>query len=171
MAFMITTRPKLRKLKFHIYAEDFSNSTKGMDMLGWVKKVVTHNGREKHEKEFSEVLGIEYFISELSDSGEVVPATDRDVYYPIALLYPRQSYEHLYGLDQGTNPTRVKVFLEARDTNQLIISEPHPVRQGEADHYEFILSVPVYSKDLPQDTIEARRKFFVGFVFGYFEFY
>ncbi|MDC4227487.1 MAG: CHASE domain-containing protein [Candidatus Manganitrophus sp.] len=90
------------------------------------------------------------------------PEGTRPDYFPIEYIEPFSPNLVQFGFDIGSEPIRRQALEQARDTGQ-------PVSTGRIlllgpEEAGFSIRVPIYHNDLPQATIEERRRALIGFV-------
>ncbi|MBI3803719.1 MAG: PAS domain S-box protein [Nitrospirae bacterium] len=105
--------------------------------------------------------------SSLNQSGyptfSVHPEGDRPAYFPIEYIEPFSSpMPKQFGYDMGYDPIRRQANEQARDTGQ-------PVSTGKitlmsTQKAGFSIRVPVYHNELPQTTVDERRRALIGFI-------
>lgn len=151
---------------------EFSNFTKrlqtgdpyfGIQAVEWIPRVKATD-RAAYEAAAREDGYKEFVFTERTNQGNMVPAGDRDEYYPVYYIEPYQSNEIAFGFDLASNPTRLKALEQARDTNQQTASERITLVQEQGDSFGFLLFSPVYNKDSKVDSIESRRKNLKGLI-------
>lgn len=83
-------------------------------------------------------------------------------HYVTTMFAPEQGNESIRGLDITTQPMNLEAVLRTRDTDQVTMSAPFPLRQGNGSG--FILRLPVYAPGAVPATVEARRAAIIGSV-------
>ena len=95
--------------------------------------------------------------------GELVPAPDRPLYYPVRAVVPETSATRpVIGFDLLADPERGPAALEARDTGRTVLTPP--VRATSSGAVSFFLVKPLYRPGGPLETVAERREAHVGFV-------
>ena len=105
----------------------------------------------------------------------IKPAGERPEYFVLVYLEPMAGYEFAFGLDIGANPMAAdpKKVADAvrlqRDTGRLI-SSAQPLRVKRAkDAIYLAMRLAVYRTGAPVDTVEQRRRAYVGSVGAAFD--
>lgn len=130
--------------------------------MGWVP-IVLSGGREYYE-EMARKDGLENFtITERGPNGALIPAAQRDVYYPVYFVEPMQDNEQVLGFDLGSSPARLHAMDRARDSATVVASERIELVQSVTDSAGVLLFAPVYQTNLTKDTVESRRRHIRGY--------
>lgn len=85
-------------------------------------------------------------------------------HYVTTLFAPQSGNTVIRGLDVLTQPSNLQALLRSRDTDELAMSAPFPLRQSGRQSLGdgFILRLPVFASGAMPDTVEARRAGIVG---------
>lgn len=95
----------------------------------------------------------------------------RDEYHSILFLEPLDwRNERAIGYDMYTEKNRNKAMSRSRDTGETAMSGIVTLVQEteKAPQKGFLMYHPTYIKDKPLDTVENRRKYFIGFIYSPF---
>jgi PAS domain S-box-containing protein len=105
----------------------------------------------------------------------IKPPGDRPEYFVLVYLEPMKNYEFAFGLDIGANPMADDPEKVAdavrlhRDTGRLI-SSAQPLRVRRARQVVYLaMRLAVYKSGMPVDTVEARRRAYIGSVGAAFD--
>ena len=128
------------------------------------------SGREGAECEAAAKReGIEgYRITERATTGGLAPASARVLYYPVLYLEPYEENEPALGFDFASDPIARATLDQSRDTGRPAASQRLELVQDAQGQISFLISVPVFFKNTPVNTVEDRRKNLQGFVVGCF---
>ena len=101
------------------------------------------------------------------ESYAVSPDGVRDEYYPIVWLEPLdERNRRLLGFDMFSEPVRRAAMETARDTGKPTVSAKVILGGDTADRVPgFIYFYPIFARDQPVGSIEARRRAILGFIF------
>jgi diguanylate cyclase (GGDEF)-like protein/PAS domain S-box-containing protein len=151
--------------------ERFSNSLlaghSAMLNVAWIPRV-TREERVAHEISAVRDGLNNYRIRTITEDNKLVIAPDQDEYYPkFYSTEPRTS--RVYGLDNNDGGARLRAVHHIRDENVLSTSPPLMLLIGEGDRRGFWAGLPVYARGLPHETVEDRRRNFIGFIQGVFQ--
>ena len=98
------------------------------------------------------------------------PRIARTWQYPVDFAEPRGIRDLVLGIDLGAVPEALETLQRSCDTGQPAASPRMASLGREGGPPSFLISVPVYRKHAPIDTVENRRKNIEGFVVGSFRF-
>ena len=97
----------------------------------------------------------------------IYPKHERNEYWPITYIEPLASNRQAVGLDMAHEINRYTAALNARDSGKAQITGPIVLVQDAAKTPGFLFYVPYYSSKVI-DSVEERRKHFVGLVYAPF---
>ena len=93
----------------------------------------------------------------------VMPAPVRRVHYPVRVVVPATSAnEALLGFDIAGDPVRHRAAQAARDSAEIVISEPVPSQPTGST--SFFVTQALYRPDADLSSVAGRRRGLVGFV-------
>jgi CHASE1-domain containing sensor protein len=105
----------------------------------------------------------------------IKPPGDRDEYFVVVYLEPLTDFEFAFGLDLGANPMAANPGKVAaavhlhRDTGKLI-SSAQLLRMNRAKNPLYLaMRLAVYTNGMPADSVEQRRRAYVGSVGAAFD--
>jgi len=107
-----------------------------------------------------------YHFKEDGPSGPPVPASERDVYYP--LFYMEPPNETALGIEETALEVRRVALERARDEDRTIISERLRLVQDAPTVVSVIAFHPVYERRASPDTVAQRRASLRGFAAAVF---
>jgi diguanylate cyclase (GGDEF)-like protein len=135
--------------------------------VGWLPRI-RHEHRAAHELEGARDGLPDYHIRAILPDGSLPVAPDRSEYFPkFYSTEPRTS--RVYGLDNMDGAGRERTLNRIRDENGLFASPPIRLHIGQGDRAGFWAGVPVYTRRLPHDTVEDRRRNLRGVIQGVFQ--
>lgn len=151
----------------HVTKEQFENFVHGaidrhpaIRALEWVRRIDSTE-REIYEGEASVSMSSRPSIVELDDNGRLVPAANRDEYFPVTYVEPIRGNEPAFQFDIASNPTRRAAIDQARKTGELAITAPIKLVQGSESQSGFLLLMPVFednTSNLQNDDIRLSSK-------------
>ena len=100
---------------------------------------------------------------------KIFPPHSHNEFFPITYTEPSDLNEAAIGLDLAHETNRYTAARNARDTGKPRVTGPITLVQDAGRTPGFELFVPFYS-DGPHETVEARRRNFIGIVYGAFIF-
>ncbi len=139
----------------------------GIQALEWLPRV-PHEKRSAYE-EAARLDGLEGFrITERQKQGVMVPAEDRDEYFPVYYIQPIEGNEAAIGFDLASIAARLARLHRSRDNGKMGATERITLVQEKGGQFGFLIYSPVYRTSMPHGTIEERRVNLQGFVLGVF---
>ncbi len=94
----------------------------------------------------------------------IKPPGERDIYYPLLYIEPQAGNEMLLGNDLGAMPDRGNALEQGRDTGGLVTSGRKVRIPGREADIGLAMRLPVYRPQAPLDTLEQRRRAYMGSV-------
>lgn len=110
----------------------------------------------------------DFQITEISTDGSIVAAQPRNDYFPVYFMEPQRGNEKALGFDLGSDATRRRALMLARDEGMAVASAKINLVQGAGDRSGFLVFVPVYKNGLSHDNLGQRRENLAGFALGVF---
>jgi diguanylate cyclase (GGDEF)-like protein len=92
------------------------------------------------------------------------PPGTRPVYFVLSYVEPLERNLPSVGLDLGREPRRLAALERSRDTGEPVSSGRLIVIEGSNSRVGIALRLPVYRKGMPHDTVDARRRAYIGSV-------
>ncbi|MDR3631047.1 MAG: CHASE domain-containing protein [Desulfocapsaceae bacterium] len=86
----------------------------------------------------------QFSITERKVQGQMVPAGERDEYYPVYYVEPYQGNEIALGFDLASNPARKQALKSCRQNGKMAATARITLVQEKATQYGFLLFFPVY---------------------------
>jgi diguanylate cyclase (GGDEF)-like protein len=149
-----------------VTADEFSRAANSLltrhpdiESFKWVEKVT-----DASNKLFMNAYQANNIIrfTEMSPTGKLVFAADRDTYYPVFYAAPHIKYSDLIGFDFNSEPMRANLLRSALDNASLMMS-PKIEPSNQIDMKETVLmALPIF--DGPSATLEQRLSSFNGAV-------
>lgn len=151
--------------------QEFTNLTKrlllrhpSIEILGWTPRI-SNPARSAFEAAIRNEGYNNYQISEQRKPGTIVRASVRSEYFPITYIEPFNQYGFAFGFDLASEEKRRSTLEIARDKASLSTTEKLEFVNNK---FGFLIAIPVYQKNQPYNTLEARRDNLKGFVVGLF---
>ena len=107
----------------------------------------------------------DYQITEQDERGSLVPAGDREEYFPVSYMIPFQPNQRAHGFDLWSQPDRRQALRAARDEGEMKATAEVPLVQGERG---FLVVAPVYQSNPSPASRELRQAALAGFCVGVF---
>jgi diguanylate cyclase (GGDEF)-like protein/PAS domain S-box-containing protein len=139
---------------------------RGFRALEWIPRV-TRDQRAAFEIAAREDGFTEFRFTEQDPEGRLVPAGDRDEYFPVYYLEPHAGNEAALGFSpDSVHPARGVALLQAWETGRLTLGERYVPVQETAGRYSVLAFAPVYRGGEEPLSVDARRERLQGFVLG-----
>ncbi|NVM93134.1 diguanylate cyclase (GGDEF)-like protein [Variovorax sp. SG517] len=104
------------------------------------------------------------FDADLGPGFTIKPPGERTIYYPLLYIEPQASNGKLLGNDLGAMPDRGNALEQGRDTGGLVTSGRKVRIPGREADIGLAMRLPVYQPQMPLDTLEQRRRAYMGSV-------
>ncbi|NUQ33459.1 MAG: PAS domain S-box protein [Planctomycetaceae bacterium] len=99
----------------------------------------------------------------------LVPAGERDVYFPVYYAAPYTGNERALGYDLASSDIRRRALEWARDSGEIAATARLSLVQSDVVAPEFLLYCPVYANGQPLESVEERRQHLIGYISGVFK--
>ncbi len=135
-----------------------------VDALSWIPRVMAQE-RAALEAEMRTQGQIDFVIRQ-HQGKQMVPAEEREVYFPVVRLEPLEKYPNALGFDMSSDPTRKVAMERARDVGRPKGTPPTLPIANARGQLTMLVFVPVYNALIPPTTEAERRSELRGFVAG-----
>lgn len=157
--------------EFKVFTEKFVAITPSIQSLSWNPKI-TKEQRPEFEHKIKEQGFPDFTIKERLPSGELVTAQERDVYFPVTYMVPHERNKAALGFDTYCDDNiavsaRKDALNRARDKAVPMTTGRISLVQAQ-NQYGMLIYHPVYSNDLKNNTVQARREHLIGYAAGVF---
>ncbi len=113
--------------------------------LEWLPQV-TAARREQVEAAARADGLVDYAILEYDADGSLVPAGDRDRYFPVYFIEPLAGNEAALGFDLASEPTRAEALTRAESSGRPAATTPIRLVQEQGDQLGVLLFQPIYNE-------------------------
>lgn len=157
--------------EFKLFTEKFVAITPSIQSLSWNPKV-TGEQRQAFEQTIQNQGFPNFTIKDRLPSGEMVPAGQRDIYFPVTYMMPYEENKAALGFDTYSDDTlavsaRKDALNRARDQAIPVTTGRISLVQAQ-NQYGTLIYHPVYSNDIKDNTVKARREHLIGYTAGVF---
>jgi len=159
--------PPVTRAQFEDFVSPLLQSRKSIQALAWVPRV-PRGERARYEAEAHSSGLPDFHFTELGTRLEPLRAATRKEYFPVYYVQPYRGNELAVGLDLSSEGTRNEALQKSRDAGQMTATSRVLLLRERSDQSGFLVFIPVYKKDAPLDSLEARRAALLGFVVGVF---
>ncbi|XGV94462.1 MAG: CHASE domain-containing protein [Leptolyngbya sp. BL-A-14] len=145
-----------------VQAIDLKARYPGLHGLGFIR-AVSDEQRARYEAQVRQELSVD---RQGSPSFSIKPAGQRPDYFVIEYIEPLPTNLPALGLDVKAEARRRAAAERARDTGEVAATQRIVLVQDQEHRAGLLLLLPVYKTGLPTDTVEARRRALLGFVYS-----
>lgn len=160
--------PNIDSPVFHAFAGPFVANQKSLRALEWAPRLSAAQ-RAGFEQRIRQSGIANFRITELGASGHLVPAGQRDAFYPLLYVELLGPNEPATGFDLGSDARLRAALDQAGDTGEPTVTERITLLQAPPRQSGFLVFVPVYRHGLPAGTVTERRVALAGFAVAAFE--
>ena len=165
-SFFLSTE-QISRSNFHRFVAHNLAQHKQIQALEWIPRVPAKT-RAAYEKAARREGFSHFQFTERFAQGEMVPAAEREEYFPVYYVEPLAGNEKAVGFDLGSEPTRLETLGKARDSGEIVVSGRITLVQETEDRFGILVFLAVYRENLGANTAAARRENLLGFVLGVF---
>jgi diguanylate cyclase (GGDEF)-like protein len=163
-----SSESELSRAEFMQFTRSLLRGQSAILAFSWLPRV-TEAERDTHELAARHDGLSDYRIRSAAAQGGEPPAARMGEHYPVYYSNQIPGGAPPYGLDLNDGGLRQQTLERARDNDRLATSPPFMLRRGTGDRTGIFVTLPVYRRGLPHDTLEERRDNLVGFVQGVFQ--
>jgi len=158
----------VERSEFGAFVRGIPSRRSAVEALAWAPRVPAAERAAFEADARREVAG-DFEILEVSRTGDLVRAGERDAYYPLWYVEPAERDEAVLGLDLGSNPTYLEALMMARDRGGLAATRSLAVvGEGQAETSVAVI-LPIYFADiLHSEATSNPDDPLYGFVVGVF---
>jgi len=133
--------------------------------IGWIPRV---SDPQSWRAQLGDQLPTDQFLYELDDTGDHVPVSPRNEYFPVQFLWPLNDTTRIaVGFDLFSAQSWRTSLESARDSGEVTLTvAPIVLVELLSPDPTMLISMAVYRPELPTDTVEARRANLAGFSCG-----
>jgi diguanylate cyclase (GGDEF)-like protein len=154
--------------QFENFAKERLSDQSAILGMSWIPRV-TLQQRPMHERAGA-LDGIPgYRINAVAPDGGIAPAPEKSEYFPVFYTATEPADSPVYGLDLHDGGVRQKTLEQARDSDSIATSAQFTLLSGSGDHRGFFVALPVYTSNLPHETIKDRERNVHGYVQAVFQ--
>jgi PAS domain S-box-containing protein len=146
---------------FYTLATPLYKRSSAFQAIEWIP-IVSSAERNRYES-FAQFDGFSNFqFVEKNAQGELVPAADRDVYYPVFYLEPYEANEIALGYDLASESLRLATIKEALKSKSTSVSSPVTLVQGDHSKPATLILTPISKKI----SANSNERHITGFIVG-----
>jgi PAS domain S-box-containing protein len=153
--------------EFAIFAQSIMRHEKGIQALEWIP-YVARSERQVFEERARQDGHTGFVITERKEQGVMMPASEREAFFPVYYVEPLEGNEKALGFDLASNTARLEVMELSRDTGLMKATSPITLVQEKDKKIAVLAFLPIYQNGKVTDSVAERRKELQGFVLGIF---
>ncbi len=158
-----TFRNLVTRDKFNTFATAELINHPNVQAFEWIPRVPATERLKYEETARSEGLR-DFQISEQIRQGEMIPAKQRNEYFPVYYVEPIKGNEAAVGFDLASNMTHLTTLKESRDSGKTLATARIKLVQEKGTQFGFLIFTPVYN-GIPK-TVAERQNNLQGFALG-----
>ena len=148
---------------FQNVAQKITNRHGDIQALEWIPYII-QSERNQYVSRIRQYFP-RYEITERQEQGIMVPAKERQEYYPVYFVEPLIGNETALGFDLASNPIRLDALKKSRDSALPQATASITLVQEMEKQKGFLAFLPIYRGGSPA-TVNKRRETLVGFILG-----
>lgn len=163
VAQFIISSEEVTRAEFKKFVNGLSLQNKYIQVVEWLPKIKDEQ-RSDYEKSQREYYGEDFSITEIKAKGEIIPATKREVYYPITFLEPEWDNNLAVGFDPSGSSVGKAFIKKAIISGQSQGRRPIEILRNSGYTRAFIVYQPVYTNLDNTKTLDPSESEVLGFV-------
>ncbi|AWB58556.1 CHASE domain-containing protein [Colwellia sp. Arc7-D] len=144
--------------EFNAFATPLLNNYKNIKAIEWVP-YITHEQRHVYEKQARDDGIIDFTLTEISTTGDMVLANDRESYLPVYYVEPLEGNERAMGLDNGANKERLNTISKAINSADIVVTGKINLVQAAEDSADVLVFNPIFDQKLEGNKLNSTSSF------------
>jgi signal transduction histidine kinase/ActR/RegA family two-component response regulator len=157
--------PTISREEFTLCAEPFLARVPSLKVLQWAPRVM-RDDREAFVKTARGEGRSDYRIVEPDMGGRLVPAAQRNEYFPIWFAASKTGFQARFGWDFAADPVLRNAMDESRDDDRFVVSDTIDLRKIGVCGTMLQTFLPLYRDYQKVKTTAQRRENLMGFLVG-----
>ncbi len=162
IAALYASDPEVTRDEFRTFVDRAWGHTPETLAYAWVAHVPRRK-RDAVEEAARREISPSFHITERDAGGALVPAGNRDRYYPATYIEPLEGNKRVIGYDLGSEAVRREALLRAGESGQPCATGQIRLMVEGMDPRGFLILHPVYTAGEPAGTREERSRALKGF--------
>jgi len=162
----IHTANTVERRGFGKFVAPFLKRVPGIQALEWIPRV-PHASRAEYERRACDDGLANFRITERRGQGVMLPASEREEYYPVYFVEPLAGNEVAVGFDLASNPERLAALHAARDSGESTATTRITLVQETGEQSGFLRFLPVFERR-DSHAAEPHGRQLRGFALGAF---
>ena len=163
VAQLFVSSENVTREEFQYFVKGISEQNKFIQVIEWLPKIKLAQ-RAEYENEQRKYYGDDFSITEVKSKGVLIPATKRDVYYPITFLEPESGNDIAKGFDPSVAMGAKDLIKEIVISGKAQARSPVQVIRKTGFTDAFIVYKPIYQKFDGTKTLDPSESEVMGFV-------
>lgn len=155
--------------EFGIMARQLLERQPYIQAVEWIPRV-RHADRAAFEQAARADGLTDFQFTARTSRGNMQPAPERDVYFPIYYMEPLTGNEAAVGFDMASDPRRLEALHTAETCACPVATAPIPLVQDTAAQKAFLLLMPVFADHADAAFATGEEKSLAGFVLGVYRY-
>ena len=157
---------EVERSEFHEFSSTLLADYRGAESLAWAPHVIAANRAAQEQVARAEGVP-DYQIRDRSATATLIPAADRDEYFPVFYFEGKPSATSVLGFDLGTLPDGPALFHRSAAARQLVVGAAAPWLTN-TPGVTLLAVTPVFNNPLDKSRDTAPRGQLDGFAVGLF---
>ncbi|MCY2926242.1 MAG: CHASE domain-containing protein [Planctomycetota bacterium] len=151
--------------EFAAFIGPMVSKNRATQAIQWIPRI--HKGQRRDNEARARAEGVTGFqITERDTQGTLIPAADREEYFPVYYAEPSEGNAIAMGFDLASESTQRTAMEAARDSGQPAIADSVMVVPVPTEPRRVLAFVPLYTKGQLPQTVQERRTRLLGFILG-----
>jgi len=169
LAALFTASEHVKREDFRVFVQEHLSTHPDIKALGW-NPLIKYSERKLFEEKTRQEGFQHFHITQVDINNQQQIAAARNDYIAVHYVEPYSGNEEAHGFDIASHPGRLAAIEKARDTGQTIITERIRLVQEKQDRIGYLMLKAIYHKGTHPETVNERRKHFIGVTAGVFRF-
>jgi len=169
LAALFTASENVSREEFRVFVQEHLSTHPDIQALGW-NPLVKYSERKLFEEKNQQEGFHNFRITEVDINDQQQIAAVRNDYIAVHYVEPYSGNEEAHGFDIASHPGRLAAIEKTRDTGQAVITERIRLVQEKKKRFGYLMLKAVYRNGPHPETVNERRKHFIGVAAGVFRF-
>ena len=166
--FYASNNVEAQEFRRYVNAEAVIQQQAGYQAVGWAPRVTNPAAWVQSVRVEAASSGARLQLFERDNSGQRVPVSQRDDYFPVQYIEPPEGNKAAVGFDLGSEKKRRGALDRSRDSGEVSLVAPIQLIQSQDIVPALLMCAPIYQPDVVLDSVAARRANLSGFASAVF---
>lgn len=144
--------------EFNAFVTPLLSNYKNLKAIEWVP-YITHKQRQAYEQRARTDGLVDFTLTEIDPTGNMVLANERDSYLPVYYVEPLEGNERALGLDNAANKTRLDTISQAINSGDKIATGKINLVQAVGNSADVLVFNAVYDQNLVEGKFNSTSNF------------